>query len=76
MQIVIKHDFIDGCISGQDLRKIFLDKENFYKKKKGFNLDFAAKNNVKALRRRDLVKNEAVTNFLDNVHPCVVAILK
>ena len=76
MQIVMKHDFIDGCISGQDLRKIFLDKENLYKKKKGFNLDFAAKNNVKALRRRDLVKNEAVTNFLDNVHPCVVAILK
>ena len=35
-----------------------------------------AENKLKALQRRDLVKKEAVTNFLDNVCSCVVAILK
>ena len=75
MQIVVKHD-IDGCMCGQDLRKIHLDEENVYKKKKEFNLGFAAENKLKALQRRDLVKKEAVTNFLDNVCFCVVAILK
>ena len=38
--------------------------ENVYKKKKEFNLGFAAKDKLKALQRRDLVKKEAVTNFL------------
>ena len=76
MQIVVKHDIIDGSISGQDLQKIDLDEENICKKKKEFNLGFATENKVKALQRRDLVKKEAVTNFLDNVHSCVIAILK
>ena len=35
MLIVVKHDIIDGCMSGQDLRKIDLDKENVYKEKEG-----------------------------------------
>ena len=38
--------------------------ENVYKKKKEFNLGFAAEDKLKALQRRDLVKKEAVTNFL------------
>ena len=59
---------------GQDLRKIDLDKKNVYMKKKEFNLGVAAE--LKALQRRDLAKKEAVTNFLDNVHSSVVAILK
>ena len=64
MQIVGKHDIIDGCMSSQDLWKIDLDKENVYKKKKEFKLGFAAEDKLKALQRRDLVKKEAVTNFL------------
>ena len=76
MQIVVKHDIIDGCMSGQDLGKIDLDKEIVYKKKKEFKLGFAAENRLKALQRRDLVKKEAITNFLDNVSSFVVAILK
>ena len=75
MQTVVKHD-IDGCMSGQDLHKIDLDKENVYKKKKEFNLGFTAENKLKALQRRDLVKKEAVTNFFDNVSSCAVVILK
>ena len=63
-------------MSGQDLRKIDLNKENVYKKKKEFNLGFAVENKLKALQRRDLVQKEAVINFLDNVRSCVVAILK
>ena len=63
-------------MSGQGLRKIDLNKENVYKKKKEFNLGFAAENKLKALQRRDLVQKEAVINFLDNVRSCVVAILK
>ena len=63
-------------MSGQDLRKIDLNKENVYKKKKEFNLGFAAENKLKALQRRGLVKKEAVISFLDNVRSCVVAILK
>ena len=59
---------------GQDLRKIDSDKKNVYMKKKEFNLGVAAE--LKALQRRDLAKKEAVTNFLDNVHSSVVAILK
>ena len=42
MQIVMKHDIIDDCMPGQDLRKIDLEKENVYKKKKEFYLGFAA----------------------------------
>ena len=34
MQIVVKHDIVDGCVSGQDLQKIDLDKENVYKKRR------------------------------------------
>ena len=63
-------------MSGQGLRKIDLNKENVYKKKKEFNLGFAAENKLKALQRRDLVQKEAVINFLDNVRSCVVTILK
>ena len=76
MQVVVKHGIIDGCMFDQDLQKIDLDKENVYKKRKEFNLGFAAENKLKALQIRDLVKKEAITNFLDNVHSCVVAILK
>ena len=65
MQIVVKHHIIDGCMSGQNLWKINLEKENVYKKKKEFNLGFAAENKLQALQRKDLVKKEAVTNFLD-----------
>ena len=72
MQIVVKYYIIDGCMSVQNLRKTHLDKENVYKKKKEFNLGFATENKLKALQRRDLVKKEAVTNFLDNVRSCVV----
>ena len=61
---------------GQDLWKIDLDKERVYKKKKEFNLGFAAENKLKGLQQRDLVEKEAVTNFLDNAHPCVFAIFK
>ena len=75
MQIVVKYYIIDGCMSVQNLRKTHLDKENVYKKKKEFSLGFAAENKLKALQRRDLVKKEAVTNFLDNVRSCVVPIL-
>ena len=71
MQNVVKHDVIDGCMSGKDLQKIDLDKENVYKKKKEFNLGFAAENNL-----RHLVKKEVVTNFLDYVRSCVVVIFK
>ena len=53
-----------------------MDKENVYQKKKEFNLGFTAENKLKALQRRNLVKKEAVTNFLDNAHTCVHAILK
>ena len=63
MQIVVKHDIIDGCMSGQDLGKIDLDKEIVYKKKKEFKLGFAAENRLKALQRRDLVKKEAINQF-------------
>ena len=66
MRIVLKDGIIDGCMFGQDLQKIDLDKENIYKKKKKFNVGFIAENKLKALQRRDLVKKEAVTNFLDN----------
>ena len=76
MKVAVKHGIIDGCMFGQDLRKIDLDRENAYKKKKEFNLGFAAENKLKALQRRYLVKKEAVTNFLDNVRCCVVTILK
>ena len=76
MQIVLKDGIIDGCMFGQDLQKIDLDKENIYKKKKKFNVGFIAENKLKALQRRDLVKKEAVTNFLDNGCSCVIAILK
>ena len=48
----------------------------FTKKKREFNLGFAAENKLKALQRRDLVYKEAVTNFLNNVRSCVIAILK
>ena len=41
-QIVVMHDIIDGCMPGQDLRKINLEKENVYKKKKEFYLGFTA----------------------------------
>ena len=34
MKIVVKHNIIDGCIFGQDLQKIDLDRANAYKKKK------------------------------------------
>ena len=64
-QIVVKHD-IGGCVWPRP--KIDLDKENVYKKND--------ENKLKALQRRDLVKKEAVTNFLDIVCSCVVAILK
>ena len=37
-----------------------MDKENVYKKKKKFSLDFAAGNRLKALQRRFLVKKEAI----------------
>ena len=60
MQIVVEHDIIDDCMSDQDLRKIDLDKENVYEKKKEFNLGFAAENKLKALQRRDLVKKEPI----------------
>ena len=51
MQILVKHDIIDSCMFGQDLRKIDLNKENVYMKKKEFNLGVAAE--LKALQRRD-----------------------
>ena len=76
MQIVLKDGIIDGCMFGQDLQKIDLDKENIYKKNKKFNVGFIAENKLKALQRGDLVKKEAVTNFLDNGRSCVIAILK
>ena len=76
MQIVLRDGVIDGCMFGQDLQKIDLDKENIYKKKKKFNVGFIAENKLKALQRRDLVKKEAVTNFLDNGCSGVIAILK
>ena len=71
MQIAVKHDIIDGCMSGQDLQKIDLHKGNVYKKKKEFNLGFAAENKLKAMQRNYLVKKEAVTNFLDDIFSCV-----
>ena len=76
MQIAVKHDIIDGSMPGQDLRKFYFDKENVYKKNRAFNLGFAAENNLIALQRRDLVKEEAVNDFLDNDGSFVVAILK
>ena len=45
------HDVIDGCMYGQDLRKIDLEKENVYKKKKEFYLSVVAENKLKALKR-------------------------
>ena len=51
MQILVKHDIIDSCMFGQDLRKIDLNKENVYMKKKESNLGVAAE--LKALQRRD-----------------------
>ena len=53
-----------------------MDKENVYKKKRAFNLGFAAENNLIALQRRDLVNEEAVNDFLDNDGSFAVAILK
>ena len=61
MQIDVKHD-IDGFVSGQDLWKIGLNKENVYNKKK-FNLGFTAENKLQLLQRTVLVKKESVTNF-------------
>ena len=43
---------------------------------KNYILHFAAKDKLKALQIKELVKMEAVTNFLDNGRSCVVAILK
>ena len=40
-----------------------MDKENVYKKKKKFSLDFAAGNRLKALQRRFLVKKEAIKGY-------------
>ena len=75
MQIVVEHDITDGCMPAQDFRKIDLKKQNICRKKKEFNLCFTAENKLKALHRRELVKKEAVTNFLDNVRSCVNATL-
>ena len=74
MQIVVKHDR-DGCMSGQDLRKIYLDKENVFMKKKEFNRGFTAENKRKVLQRRDFVKREAVANFLNNVLLPIVSVV-
>ena len=71
MQIAVKHDIIDGCMSGQDLQKIDLYKGNVYKKKKEFNPGFAAENKLKAMQRNYLVKKEAVNNFLDDICSCM-----
>ena len=73
MQIDVKHD-LDACMSGQDLWKIGLNKENVYNKK--FNLGFTAENKLQLLQRTVLVEKESVTNFFDDVHSFVVAILK
>ena len=61
-------------MSGQDLWKIGLNKENVYNKK--FNLGFTAENKLQLLQRTVLVEKESVTNFFDDVHSFVVAILK
>ena len=50
MKIAVKHNIIDGSMFGQDLRKIDLDRENAYKKKKEFKLGFTAEINLRHYR--------------------------
>ena len=57
-------------------KRLLWARKMFIKKNKEFNVGFAAENKFKALQRRDLVEKEAVTNVLNNVRSCVVAILK
>ena len=48
----MKYDVIDDCMSGRDLWRTDLDKENIYKEKKKFNLGVVGKNKLKALHMK------------------------
>ena len=63
MQIVVRHDIIDGCMFGQDLCKIGLDKENVYNKKMELELGFAAKNNLRHCREGTQLKRKLLPTF-------------
>ena len=79
MQIVVRHDIIDGCMFGQDLCKIDLDKENVYNKKMELELGFAAKNNLRHCREGTQLKRKLLPIFLTMGvlnGSCVIAILK
>ena len=75
MKLFIKADVVDSC-SYKDLKKIDLSNKDNFISSYSINIDFAARNTILELRKKDIVNSKEISSFQKECRTFIISLVE